>query len=83
MLDKLFGSKTTTVNQILNKDEIKKIWDKFALCDLADCEGLILIKIKDHNVSVTGSTSIGNDAYALGILEIAKMLIYKNGLCHE
>jgi hypothetical protein len=82
MLDFLKG-KPTTVNEMLGKDDVRKLWTKFAEHELANCDGLILVKLSDHNVTVYGTTNVQNDAYAIGILEIAKTLIYKGGLCND
>ena len=84
MLDSLKPNNKTTVNQMLAKDDIPELLKTFNEKYAADCLNVIIVFItKDHEVYQIGDKGMPDDAKAIGILDIAKMNIYKNGLCHD
>jgi hypothetical protein len=81
MLDKLFGIKPLTVNEMLDKDKLRKEIQKFLDEKGDDARSAIIVWVgKERQTRICYAGFIANEAWALGVMEQGKDEIKAQGV---
>jgi predicted nucleic acid-binding Zn finger protein len=80
MFGKLFGTKPTTVNEMLDKDKLRKEVQKFLDEKGDDARSAIIVWVgKERETQVFYAGFVANEAWALGVIEQGKDEIKRIG----